>query len=320
VPRDYCFRTNDIDECRDYILADTGILAFNGGGRRGGMLTFAHHQCDVGRMSLNVADLFCSDGFTITKQGPAAFYSFQFLLEGTCQLKGSFGTAVAKPGDVFIVDPDHATKELWSERCLQLLLRVDRNIIEQAASAELGKGLSRRLVFDPVGADPGIRSWLQHIIGSRSGGAADSLLEDRRVIKSVENTLVAMLLAGLRHSESDDLARQSHGVAPYYVKRAEEYIHTHARDDVTVEEISAAAGVSARTLFYGFKRWRSKTPMSYLRDFRLDLARNELERAQRMGGTLSQAALNAGFTNLSQFSRIYKARFGEKPSATLMND
>jgi transcriptional regulator GlxA family with amidase domain len=35
------------------------------------------------------------------------------------------------------------------------------------------------------------------------------------------------------------------------------------------------------------------------------------------GGTVSHAALDAGFTNFSQFSKIYKARFGESPSVTL---
>jgi transcriptional regulator GlxA family with amidase domain len=126
-----------------------------------------------------------------------------------------------------------------------------------------------------------------------------------------------MLLSGLEHSVCTNANALEPIWAPYYVRRAEKYFHQNFADDVTMENVAAAAGVSVRTLFYGFHRWLSTTPMKYLRDLRLDTARNELCNGPTGPAVVSSAALAAGFTNFGQFSKLYRARFGEKPSTTL---
>lgn len=312
------FSTASVDACRDYINASTGTHEFDIS-RSSTFRDFIHHECPIGRISLNRVNLDCSDGFRITKSDVAPYYSFQFLLDGECRLDGPFGTVYAKPGDVFVLDPDQVTREFWSRNCVQFVLRVDRELVEQMIMAELGRNLAGHLVFDPRVRDPGIGTWLDHIVqGFRQEGSGSAALTDRRVVKGFEQTLVTMLLAGLHHSESEDYARPVAVAAPYYVKRAENFIRVHLNEELTVDSIAAAAGVSARSMFYGFKRWRDTTPMAFVRNARLDLARKELEKARCTGSTVSHAAINAGFTNFSQFSKIYKARFGETPSATLM--
>lgn len=314
------FRTEDAGACRDYIMAATGTHRFEMG-RKSDFLEFFHQVSSIGRVAVHFVNLNTTQGFRITKADAAPYYSFQFLLEGQCHLDGAFGRVVATPGDVFVLDPDHLTREFWPQNCLQLLIRVDRDLVEQTVSAELGKSLTRHLVFDPIMRDPGISTWLNTISSAlRNDGAGASVLTDRRVAKSFEHTLITMLLAGLRHSESEDYSRPGPGAAPYYVKRAEAFIRAHLCDELTVDNIAAAAGVCARSMFYGFKRWRETTPMAHVRNIRLDMARKELEKGRITGATVSQAAVNAGFTNFSQFSKIYKARFGETPSATLMGE
>jgi len=313
-----CFATQDAVECRDYIKDHTGTHRFNLG-RTSRFLDFAHHECSLGRIFLHFVNLNCTNGFSVTKASAAPHYSFQFLLEGSCQLEGLFGNVIARPGDVFILDPDHVTREFWPQGCLQILVRIDRDVVEHMVSEELHKTLSEHVIFEPVMRDPGIVHWLRHLANMmRSDGTDPALLGNSRVVRDIERTLVTMLLTGLRHSLSDEFERHNAGIAPYYVKRAEAYIREKARDELTVDDIAAAAGVSPRSLFYGFKRWRKTTPMAYVRDVRLDWARKELEKARTDGGTVSEAAMNSGFTNFSQFSRIYKARFGESPSVTLM--
>ena len=106
-------------------------------------------------------------------------------------------------------------------------------------------------------------------------------------------------------------------VAPYYVRKAEEYLRGHLREDVTIEELAQVAGVSCRSLFYGFRRWRDTTPMAYLKKLRLDVARETLRSGARTGASVTDVATAVGFYHLSRFSGEYKARFGEPPSATL---
>jgi len=268
---------------------------------------------------MNSVILKSCDGFRIIKDSLTPFYSFQFVTEGTCEVSGAFGSVTAHPGDVFIIDPNDLTREIWSENCRQFVIRIERDLVEKAMAAELGKELDSGLVFDPVMRDPGLTPWIQHMSDVyRTEGSEATILSDKRVARSLERTLLTMLLTGLRHSETDDLQRQTLGASPYYIRRAENYIRRNLLEDMTIDDIAEAAGVSARSLFYGFKRWRGDTPMSYIRDARLDLARKELEKARVIGGTVSGSAINAGFSNFSQFAKVYKARFGETPSTTLL--
>ena len=57
------------------------------------------------------------------------------------------------------------------------------------------------------------------------------------------------------------------------VRRAVEYISRHVRQQPEVEEIAAAAGVSARALTDLFRRWCGLTPKAFLQAVTLDRAR-----------------------------------------------
>ena len=85
---------------------------------------------------------------------------------------------------------------------------------------------------------------------------------------------------------------------------------------MTIERIARAAGCSVRALQLGFRRFRNTTPMSALRQARLERARNEIVRSD---GSLSviSVATRHGFGNAGRFSDIYRQAYGESPSETL---
>jgi transcriptional regulator GlxA family with amidase domain len=66
----------------------------------------------------------------------------------------------------------------------------------------------------------------------------------------------------------------------------------------------------------GFRRFRDTSPMSALRQARLDRARDEIVRSD---GSLSVlgVATRHGFVNPGRFSDIYRQAYGEFPSETL---
>lgn len=317
-PRDVT-KTKDYEECRAIVRAATSSHRLTIG-KRSDFLGFAHRGYAVGKLHLDLVQVDTSNGFEVHKEKPNDMYYFQFLLQGSCKIEGLSNSAAAQaqPGNILVIEPNQVTHEFWPGKCLQVMVRVPREAIEHAMSAELGRRVTGRVTFQPVTSDVGIAPWLRHFIGTQlRGNEQHSILSDTRVLRDFERTFITMLLAGVPHNKTDELTDSSSRIAPYYVKRAENYIRSAATGEITMDDIVRAASVSERTLFYGFKRWRNTTPMAYVWDVRLALARKELKDARRTGGTVSQAAINAGFTTFSHFAKIYKARYGETPSATL---
>jgi AraC-like DNA-binding protein len=311
-------RTKDYEECRALVRAATSTHRLSIGDNSD-FLNFAHHRFTLGKLHVDLVQVDTSNGFEVQKEKPNDTYYFQFLLRGSCTVEGLSSPAVrAQRGNILVIEPNQVTHESWPDKCLQVMVRAPRETIEQALSAELGRRITGRVTFQPVARDIGIASWLRHFVGVQlHADEQPSIMSDTRVLRDFERTLLTMLLAGVPHNKSEELADSPSRIAPYYVKRAEDYIRSAATGDITMEDIAKAACISERTLFYGFKRWRNTTPMAYVWDVRLALARKELKNARRTGGTVSQAAVNAGFTTFSHFAKIYKARYGETPSATL---
>jgi AraC-like DNA-binding protein len=95
------------------------------------------------------------------------------------------------------------------------------------------------------------------------------------------------------------------------------YVHARARDDISLSDIARAAGLSDRGVQQLFKRTLGTTPMSYLRDVRLDGIRQELVAARPGATGVGEIAGSWRLTHLGRFAAGYRARFGELPAETL---
>jgi transcriptional regulator GlxA family with amidase domain len=100
------------------------------------------------------------------------------------------------------------------------------------------------------------------------------------------------------------------------VRRAIDYMQDNLRAPVSLVDIVAEAGVPGRTLFKHFRDFRGTSPMQYLRNARLEKAREALLGA-RHGDTVTSVAMSLAFGHLGRFSLEYRRRFGEKPSETI---
>jgi transcriptional regulator GlxA family with amidase domain len=103
-------------------------------------------------------------------------------------------------------------------------------------------------------------------------------------------------------------------VVPGGVKRAIDFMHANLGREVTIADLVTVANVASRTLFKHFKDFTGVSPMRYLRERRLDRAREELERAGE--ASVSGVAMRCGFGHLGRFAGAYRRRFGESPSTT----
>jgi AraC-like DNA-binding protein len=99
------------------------------------------------------------------------------------------------------------------------------------------------------------------------------------------------------------------------LRRAIEFIHLRFRDELLIDEVAQAAGISIRLLQSLFRHQLDCTPGDYIRRLRLDDAHRRL--SQRLAASVTEAALESGFSHLGEFSAAYRRRYGEKPSETL---
>ncbi|MBT2501281.1 helix-turn-helix domain-containing protein [Curtobacterium sp. ISL-83] len=101
------------------------------------------------------------------------------------------------------------------------------------------------------------------------------------------------------------------------LRAAVEHVHAHAAEDVTVAELSAVAGLSVRSVQESFRRVFDVSPLTYLRQVRLDRVRDELLMLDPSAGAVGDVARRWGFAHLGRFSAAYHERFGEYPKQTL---
>lgn len=137
--------------------------------------------------------------------------------------------------------------------------------------------------------------------------------------------------AALRHFEDDILAACVTALAstrPVNHKesglRIHRYIVNRVRDRVlatplcppTIGEICQELRISRRSLNYAFTRVLGITPVTYMRNIRLNRVRAALINNNPSHSTIADTALSWGFWHLSLFSRYYRELFGELPSQT----
>jgi AraC-like DNA-binding protein len=165
--------------------------------------------------------------------------------------------------------------------------------VEREFQALAGYDETERIEFDPLPVESMARAHtLAHFVWmlcddlkDASSGFEHPLVRDR-----ITTALVSTLLVSMPHNRQRALEAAATSIAPFFVRRAEQFIEENARNDIELEELAGVAGVSARALQMGFRRFRNTTPMAHLRAVRLELARAELARAKRKGASVASIA------------------------------
>ena len=96
------------------------------------------------------------------------------------------------------------------------------------------------------------------------------------------------------------------------LKTALELVEAHYAAPLTVAQAAACCGCSASHFMRWFKRMTGSSFAAFLNDRRLAAAAEELRRTD---DTVLNIAVRAGFENLSNFNRQFKARYGMPPRA-----
>ena len=97
-----------------------------------------------------------------------------------------------------------------------------------------------------------------------------------------------------------------------YILKAKEFIQKNYSHDISVDSIARSAGISQSLLFRLFKEKEKRTPIAYLRDVRIQSAKQLLISNSDLSiGDISEAC---GFSDFAYFCKVFKAIIGATPS------
>lgn len=96
------------------------------------------------------------------------------------------------------------------------------------------------------------------------------------------------------------------------MQRAAEYIRLHLSENIRLDDMAAAAGLSAFHFARMFKKTTGITPHRYLMKMRLEKAKVLLRQCER---SLTEIAAECGFWDQSHMSRVFRRFTGVSPVA-----
>ena len=224
-------------------------------------------------------------------------------------------TEIALHPDAFAaIDVRRMRQASFSADYQMRVLRVRVSRLERTALALLGHPPRGVLRFSP-GLSRGSPAWRGWQPLAAALAALDEDPDDvpAAVLAPLEEAALCALLLTQRNSYSADLARPVRSVAPRQVVRAEHFIRENLHLPLTSALIADHVEISLRALFDAFRTFRGMSPATYVRQARLERAREDL-----IDGTSSVAAVAGrwGFSHAPTFTAHYRERYGETPGAT----
>lgn len=134
-------------------------------------------------------------------------------------------------------------------------------------------------------------------------------------LPDLEQNLLTGLLRHQFHSYSSSLQSQTGAVGVYQLRLAQEFIQANLQNPISLGDIAASAGASARSLQRAFAKELDCSPMRYLQIARLQALRKDLQNRSNLRG-ISDVMLKYHFNHFGRCSQLYYRQFWEYPSDT----
>ncbi|KUF13584.1 AraC family transcriptional regulator [Streptomyces silvensis] len=218
---------------------------------------------------------------------------------------------IANPGDTQELRP------LPGRRTRFLALRVDAALVDEEFAALRGHPPVPPVRFDfaldlarPEGR--AVRLLFRSLVAQLD--ASEPLFRRAELQRSQLRCLVTALLLAQPHSHTAELRDGPRTGHPRPLRVALAFIEANLAERLGLDGIAHAAGCSPRTLSSLFRGRLGLSPMSYVRNLRLDRIREDILTSADPIGTI---AYRWGVAHLGRFAREYRDRFAELPSETV---
>lgn len=237
------------------------------------------------------------------RRGPDDDLWIAYMAEGHAMVEQGDRQIKVGAGDMVLYDAGRPFGFTLEVQRVYLLRLPRRSLLQRCPGAE-------RLTAHGIGASqPGagpLRSLIEQTVATdfdrmRPGAASQ-----------FGSTLLDMVAVALEVHMGSGAEPREHDLHARVVA----YIQRHFEDaGLSLESIAGAHNVSSRTVTRAFAR-RDQTPMALVWQLRLEASRRAL--AEGRSRSVTEAAFDHGFSDVSHFSRAFRKYFGCAPHTLLM--
>ena len=150
---------------------------------------------------------------------------------------------------------------------------------------------------------------LVHLIQAIIANIQDERRYSNEFAKELIHAFVYALAA--RHGNPAAGLPVKGGIAPGRMKSLLSWLEARIGDPLTIDAMASQVGLSTAHFSREFKHATGQTPWEYFLQLRLERARQLLEQ----GESVTNVALQTGFSDQPHLSRLFKQRFGVSPSS-----
>jgi AraC-like DNA-binding protein len=226
----------------------------------------------------------------------------------------SIRSLVASPGQPLSMALDLDTP--------QLVIRIEEAAMTAYLTRVVGRSLKQALAFEPefdLTSEAATRWHAAVQLIHTEVFHADSLVGRGQGIGAVEDLIMSSLLylqPSNHHAAFSSPAQPD--VRGAVVQAAIDYLDDHLAERITMNALAGAVHMSVRAVQQRFHEQLGMTPMTYVRERRLERVHAELMDATPADRvTVTAVAERWGFHHLGSFGSEYRKRWGESPSQTL---
>lgn len=236
----------------------------------------------------------------LAERSERGFFKAFWLLAGRCEIVQGSNRAVLRPSDWTVYDTTRPYSiEIADDTRFAVLLLPHEACLQWQSIASM-------LCGDRLEPDVTSRAALFTLLSLFDAPADEDLANAGAVVGAMGQLLSASLLgqASRRLPKGSDERR---------VAEARRYVESCLDDrELTPDRLAKAMNMSRRSLYALFKR-TGATPAGLILDVRLDRSKDALTNPGLRHRTVTEIALDNGFSDGAHFSRLFKARFGLPP-------
>jgi AraC-like DNA-binding protein len=250
-----------------------------------------------------------------TVQFPAPFDEVTFVIPTAGKIIFDHGPESVGVNQVGLaIDKAELRSMRFIDNHAQHGLSISRRILTERLSTLLDQPIVQKLHFQPqVDLDSAVFQGIKALIDLATGTEFDLLMSAGTLLPSrLREMLVDAVLEAWPHNYTQRLQRPQPLIAPRHVKQAIDYLHEHPQVLVSGSDLAQLSNVSLRALQEGFRRFKGTSIVAYQRQVRLERAYAVLN--QDAAPSVTEVALQFGFSNVGRFCQYFQSAYGVSPA------